>query len=236
MAIPTAGSSTRVYAAGYDLSAFFRNIKLTQGAKTVPTETFGASNDAPFGTLKNGVASGDGLYSGGVGEVDERLAAALGAQNVLITVALGDVLGNVAKGIQAVGTSHDTTIPVDGVVAIAAAFASNVQIERMLVLHPKAAEVAAGSGGVIDNAVQTVNGGVGYSHVFAIAGGNCTVKVQDSANNSTWADLLSFTLVAGAPASERKELAAGSTVRRYIRWTISGTFTSVTFQLSFGRR
>jgi hypothetical protein len=69
-----------------------------------------------------------------------------------------------------------------------------------------------------------------YLHVFAFTGTSVTIKVQDSADNVSFADLTggAFTLVTAA-GKERIQTARNQTVRRYLRIITTGTFSSVTF-------
>src|SRR6185369_17729118 len=116
----TPGTNARVIVGGYDLSAFFRNLKATAGAKTVPTETFGSSDEKPFAALKNGVLTLDGNFEGAVGEVDARMAAALGVNDGIVTVAFGNTLGDVGRGLQACGNAYDVNAAVDGIASVSA--------------------------------------------------------------------------------------------------------------------
>ena len=58
---------------------------------------------------------------------------------------------------------------------------------------------------------------------------------MDSANNSDWADLVSFTAVANGnePASER--VSVTGTVNRYLRVTSTGTFSNAKFIIAYRR-
>jgi hypothetical protein len=108
-------------------------------------------------------------------------------------------------------------------------------------LHPITAETAFPfTGADVDNTVATSNGGVASVHVFAIAGAgpNVVYKVQHSTNGSVWTDLVTFTAITAANQSQRIEVAAGTTVNRHLRTTITngGTTTSVTGLVSFARR
>lgn len=88
----------------------------------------------------------------------------------------------------------------------------------------------------VDNLAATTNGGAAILHVTTVTGGgNCVVKIQHSTDNSTWADLITFT-TATAATYERKELAFGTTVNRYTRATATATTGTYTFQTSFARR
>jgi hypothetical protein len=104
-----------------------------------------------------------------------------------------------------------------------------------IVLHTLTEETEADDGTSVDNAASSLNGGAGNLHLIDFDGDDITVKVQHSANNSTWADLLTFTQLTDV-GSEQKVSAAGATVNRYLRASWAGTFNSATFALSFARR
>ena len=76
-------------------------------------------------------------------------------------------------------------------------------------------------------------GGQFYLHVFAFTGTTCTIKIQDSADNASFADLAgaSFTAVTAAPVTQRLATGRAATTRRYLRAVTSGTFSSITFAL-----
>lgn len=95
------------------------------------------------------------------------------------------------------------------------------------------AETAGGNAAAQDNAASSSNGGAGVVHCSAFSGTNITVKIQHSADNSTWADLMTFTQLT-AVGAEHKTVTG--TVNRYLRASWSGTFTSATFAVAFARR
>lgn len=74
-------------------------------------------------------------------------------------------------------------------------------------------------------------GGQFFLHVFAFTGTTCTIKIQDSADNVSFADLAgaSFTAVTAAPTAQRLATGRAATTRRYLRVVTSGTFSSITF-------
>ena len=104
-------------------------------------------------------------------------------------------------------------------------------------LHDLTAETATAVGTGYDNGAATANGGLAQIHVTAFSGfTNIIVLVEHSVDNSVWATLATFSTVTAA-TSERITIAAGTTVRRYLRssWTKTGT-GSCTFQVGFARR
>ena len=113
------------------------------------------------------------------------------------------------------------------------ALASGVQLTA-------GASIAHGSLGnlsSVDNSASSANGGAGTLHVPTnTVNGNTTIKIQHSANNSTWADLISFTVV-GASTKTSELKAVSGTVNRYLRATAStaGSSGSITFMVAFAR-
>lgn len=102
-------------------------------------------------------------------------------------------------------------------------------------LHGLTAETTGTNAASVDNLAATTNGGVGVVHVTAYTGfTNVVPKIQDSADNISFADILTFTTVTGV--TSQRSLITGN-VRRYIRalWTVSGT-GSITFAMAFARR
>ncbi len=86
----------------------------------------------------------------------------------------------------------------------------------------------------------TAFGAQAYLQVFSFAGTDATVKIQDSADGVTYADLAgaAFTqITSGTPQAQRLALTNTATVRRYLRasTTTAGGFTSLVFAVMFNR-
>jgi hypothetical protein len=91
----------------------------------------------------------------------------------------------------------------------------------------------------VDEVAQTVLGWVAHLHVTAGVLTTVTIKIQDSADNSVWADLTGGTFTAVTTSTDKQRLvgASNATVRRYVRAIISAaTYTSITFAVAFARR
>jgi hypothetical protein len=105
-------------------------------------------------------------------------------------------------------------------------------------LHAAGAETAVNAGAGVDGLAASAFGG--YLMYQVLAGdGTATIKVQDSANNSTWLDLTGATsgvIDCSSPSAAIVQLGKTATVRQYLRWQIVlGTATTVTFALAFVR-
>lgn len=88
-------------------------------------------------------------------------------------------------------------------------------------------------------AAQTTYGAQAYLQVTAFTGTDVTVKVQDSADNSSFADVtgLTFAQTTSAPGTQRLATANTATLRRYVRaiTVTSGGFSSCTFAVTLVR-
>ena len=86
-------------------------------------------------------------------------------------------------------------------------------------------------------AASTANGGVAHLHITANSNSGTTVaKVQGSANNSTWADLVTFTTVAIGTTATQRSIVSGS-VPRYLRALVTPAGAgSLTVSIAFSRR
>lgn len=88
-------------------------------------------------------------------------------------------------------------------------------------------------------AVSTLFGATAWLHVFSVTGTSMTVTIQDSADNSAWANItgLAFSAVVpgAAPQYQRLQTATGATIRRYVRAITTGTFNPGVFAVGFTR-
>lgn len=97
-------------------------------------------------------------------------------------------------------------------------------------------DTGATNGASLDNGAATNFGAQIYLHVFAVTGTSVTVKLQDSADNATFADLAGATFLAATTVgAQRIALATNATVRRYVRAVTTGTFTNAQFAVNLVR-
>jgi hypothetical protein len=107
------------------------------------------------------------------------------------------------------------------------------------VLTASAFTTTAAQGSAQDNASSTSNGCGAFLIVTSVSGTSPTgdVKIQHSADNVTYVDLITFTQ-ATAATSEVKFVDSGTTINRYIRVynTIGGSSTpTINAIVGFGR-
>jgi hypothetical protein len=219
----------------YDLSAYLTQVSMGKQSQAVNITTFGNDDKVYLPGLGEGSVSLQGIWDGDAGASDVVLDAAVGA-NAVITVGLGalSAVGNPTIMLRALDASYQQRATVNDAVRITANATANGGIRVAgRVLQPLEAETTTFDGTSVDNGASSAFGGVGHIHVTAFSGTSATVKIQDSANDSSWADLITFANVTGVGAE--RLLVAGQ-VDQYLRFSITAdNFTSMTIACSFAR-
>ena len=225
------------------LTSFLNDGSISQDIETAETTAFGAAGGAKtyIVGLRDATLSASGMFDGAADAVDEVLQASIGSDSLapVLFAQSGITAGDRCYILQAKTTSYEVSAPVGDVVSVSYDAQADGGTDDAILLTDLAAITATGNGSSQDNGASTADGGIGQLHVTANTMDNNTVfKVQHSADNSTWADLATFTTVATTvTTSERLTVASGTTVNRYLRaeYTASGT-GSITFTMAFARR
>jgi len=109
--------------------------------------------------------------------------------------------------------------------------------DRATVIHALGEETSAGEGASQDGSAASVLGCRAYLICTALDATTLDVKLEDSANDVDWDDLVEFTQLS-AVGSEMKEVAAAAgTPDQYVRvsWTPTGGNTTATFFVAWYR-
>lgn len=172
--------------------------------------------------------------------------AALPTTDVQEMYCRGTALGSPAANIVAKEVNYDGNRGNDGSFTFATSSQANgygVEWGYLLTAGQRT-DTAATNGVGVDFGVgsfplfngQALFGAQAYLQVFSFTGTDITVKVQDSADNVSFADVagMAFTAVTSGPGVQRIATASNQTVRRYLRavTTTSGGFTSCTFAVA----
>lgn len=91
--------------------------------------------------------------------------------------------------------------------------------------------------GVLDNGSSTAFGAQAYYQLTSFTGTDITVKIQHSADNATWADLVAFTQATTTNQFQRVSVSNTTTVNRYVQAiaVTTGGFTVAFFNVVFMR-
>ena len=237
------GKNVNVFLNEFDFSTYFNDVSASTTVDTAETSAFGTSAKTYVVGHRDGTISLSGMFEGtaSVG-TDEFFATALGSatKNKIIVAPQGNSVAAGAIMLVADDTSYEVSSAIADIVQASAEFQSTDAVEHGKILSSGSAVTATGNGTGVDNALATTNGGAGFLSVpVNTRNGNITVKIQHSADNSTFADLVTFTVVTSTTkTSERIEVASGTTVNRYLRvnYTVAGSSGSATPVVAFTRR
>jgi hypothetical protein len=236
----TSGLGDNFYIDGYDVSGDTQSLGAVGGGPAAGDFT-GIDKSAyeRVGLLRDGRMEFVTFFNKASNQQFAALKA-LPSTDRILTYCRGTTLGNQAASMVAKQVNFDPTRGADGTFTFAVSAQANgygLSWGEQLTAGKKTDTVATNGTGIDFGSVSTLFGWTAFLHVFAFTGTSVTVKVQDSADNVTFADLTggSFT-AATAQTSERiTSSSTTATVRRYVRAISTGTFSSATFAVNFVR-
>lgn len=237
----TLGNNSRVLANERAVSSTVAGYTVShqRAVSEVTTLTDGGGRFVP------GLMSGSLVLRGPQDSVGQdlhgELTAAAGVDNsLLVTVCpYGTAIGLFSMTVLGDIAEHAIDASVSDAVGFTMTAQADESADMGFIVHALGAETVDGNGTSVDRGAlgATANGGVAALHVTAFSGlTSAALKIQHSTDNSSWSDLVSFTSVT-AVTSERKLIAAGTTVNRYVRAVTDVTGTgSVTFLVALSPR
>src|SRR6267154_672265 len=181
-------------------------------------------------------------YRGDVVTGEHAVLSALPRTDVITSYYITPVLGGAAANLNGKQIDYAPTRATDGMLTNAISVQANtygLEWGQQLTAG-KRTDVAATLGTSVNNTAASSFGFQAYLHVFSFTGTDATVKIQDSADNVTFADLASgaFTQVTtNTPQAQRIAVGGTATVRQYVRVSTvtTGGFSSLIFAVSFTR-
>lgn len=236
------GKDAVLWLNGVKISQWLRSITMNPTADLHDSSVFELDDKTYIAGLEGSTISADGLFEGTADAADELFESLLGDPPgpVFTYLPAGDGAGNRMKSMVASVANHTTNTPANDLAQVHLEATSNVGHESGIVLHAHAARTATADGSSVDQTASSSGGAAAYLQVSAGSpdAGTLDVKVQHSADNSVWADLITFTQVAGTDDPTAERGAATGTVNRYVRatWTIAGTTPSFSFLVGFHRK
>ena len=188
-----------------------------------------------IGALRDGQIKFTAFFNAATGKIHSVLKT-LPTTDRFVTYFRGTTIGNPAASILAKQIGYDGKRGNDGSYTFAVDCQGNgygLEWGNQLTAGFRT-DTAATNGTSYDFGAATSFGFQAYLHVNAFTGTDVTIKLQDSADNSSFTDITSgaFTAVTGAtPLAQRIAVGGTATVRRYVRvvTVTTGGFTSATF-------
>lgn len=231
----TSGLGDNLYVGGYDLSGDIGSLsKIQGGMKPIDVTGINKSAHERIGGERDGSMSWNAFFNTAASHAHPVLSA-LPAADVVATYCRGTNLGDPCASIVAKQLNYDGNRTPAGDFTFATdaeANAFGLEWGRQLTAGLRT-DTAATNGTGIDTTASASFGAQAYLQVTAFTGTDVTVKIQDSADNLTFADVagLTFTQVTAAPFTQRLATANTATIRQYVRavTVTTGGVTSVTF-------
>lgn len=224
----------RVLLGENELSSKLTQARALSGNEMLDVTTLNDTAKRFIAGLGMGELSVEG-WSDAAGFTDTFTALDAGVAGVVTYAPKGLSLGSPCILASGRKTTFETGTEVGGVANFSLNVTGDGHVAQGVMLHDLAAETADDSESSYDRGAaqtSTALGGVAHLHVSAYDSlTSIDVIVEDSANDSTWATIATFTQVT-ATGSERVEITG--TVRRYLRatWDVDGS-GSATFAVSF---
>lgn len=234
------GKKTAVLLNGTNMSPFLNEATTTTEIETAETTTFGDQDKTYITGLSDGTISTSGLFDSTAGASNDVLSGLINTEDNTFTVMPeGVAAGSPAVIANGQMTSYEVSSPVGDVISISA----EVQADGGL-LHGIALTGLVNTGSAsatttgIDNVSSTANGALFNLHLVTNdRNGSATLKVQHSADDVTYVDLVSFSAIS-ASITAGESITSTGTVNQYLRTlsTLAGSSGSVTYNISAARR
>ena len=223
---------------GRSVAGYLTEIQDSQDAVVEETTGLGVSDDtwAKVGVNKAAVKL-LAIYN----STDLVTAVEVATTQPLMYCLEGNTIGNEFTGIDGVKGTLVRNTARDQLHRIEVDFKAETAMDKGKVLASHTARTSASAATTtVDNAASSADGAVGYLGVSVLTLGgytDITVKIRDSTDDISFADLISFAAVTAAPASERKTVAG--TVNRYTHTTVtfggSGSSETTTYAVGMKR-
>jgi len=190
----------------------FKRYTMGEADNTITTDGY-VDYDAGF-------ESADKLFT-------EYVAAATGA--AFSVFATGAEVGKPGNSMSSVVTKHEIKSEIGATVSfsVEASSGPDGNVDRVLSLAYVQGVSASGNSQSIDFGAAGTRPGTFTVHAFT-TGGTLTVKLQDSADGSTWADVVTLNFTGGSggsPVYSGQRAETPSNLRRYTRASWSGVGT-----------
>lgn len=228
------GLGSRLWAGSANLSGDTNAInRISGGPAALDVTDITQSAYERLGGLRNGGIDFTSYFNIASGRAHPVLSA-LPRTDTIVSAALGATVGSPCASCQAVQIGYDSTRAADGSLLFNVATQSDgygLEWGDLLTAGDRTDVTATASGTGLDGLASSSFGAQFYLHLSAFTGTSVVVKIQDSADNSSFTDL-SGAAFASKSAAGFERIAVTGTIRRYLRVATTGTFTVATFAVN----
>jgi hypothetical protein len=229
-----AGLGDNLYVGGYDLSGDIGSLgRIGGGPAAMPVTGIDKSAYERIGGVRDGAIEFNAYFNPATNRAHDRLGN-LPTSDVQIHYCRGTTVGAPGAALIAKQVGYDGNRGSDGSFRFAVQAVANgygLEWGRQLTAG-KRTDSTATNGASIDTTASAAFGAQAYLQVFAFTGTSVTVAIQDSADDSSFANVtgLTFTAATGI-TTERLATANNATIRRYLRAVTTGTFSDAVFSV-----
>ena len=232
------GLGDRLFVSGYDLSGDSNDISVSCTTETLEVTGLPSSAFERVGAVRDSTLAWKSWFNPSGAH---PVLSALPTTNVLATYCRGAVLGAPAFSHQSIQTTYDPKRGNDSSLAmdvetVGAQYAGDWGVQ--LTAGARTDTAATNGASVNDSAAATAFGGQAYLHLFACTATATTkIVIQDSPDNSTWADLVEFAPVVTGVAPKWERVTVAGNVDKYLRviTTTTTAINNVQFAVMFAR-
>lgn len=230
---------------GYSILAHMTSLSENTQAEVKEKTALGVAwREHQYVGLKSGEITQDGFFDDAVGATHDQLKAGNGTTRVGMFNFNGNIAGKPYVGWEGlIQVGLDRKAAVGELHGAAGRYTVSGQVDQGIILHALGAETgASNTEGALsqDAGASSANGGAGILECSSLTLGSATnfiAKVRHSADDITYADLITFTALT-AFGAERKTVSG--TVNRHLATSWAGTGwpgggSTATFAIGFAR-
>lgn len=242
MTTKSTGLGDNCYIGGYDLSGDITTLSKNDGSvATLDVTPINLKAHQRIFGLRDGAIDFVSGFDTAVGQ-EHPVLSALPRTDTQVMYAHAPAIGSPAAVMVAKQIDYNPTRGNDGMLTVAVSTQANAfgleWTDQLTAGLRTDTTATAGTGFDYGSTIGATSFGFqAYLQVTAFTGTDVTVKLQDSADNVTYADLASgaFAQTTAAHTFQRIAVGGTATVRRYVKATTvtTGGFTSVTFAVAF---
>ncbi len=228
-----AGKGSAVVVAEFDLSSDFTGYNFGKSRQLPDVTTMGLDDKVFLAGVGEGSISVQGVWNAATDQSDEELNNLDGTETVITASPQGfATIGDRAHMVNGFIENYQPRATQNDAVRFSAGIKSSAGAYTGQILHPDIQRSTPADFGSIDGTAQSTFGATAFLHVTEFNGTDATVTIEDAVTEPTYGSLVAFTQATGL--TSEKVTVAGN-VERFTRIALTGTFTTVTFVVSFVR-
>ncbi len=227
------GKGAGVWVAQFDLSGDFTGYNFGMDRPNADITTMGLDDRVLLAGTRGGNISVQGIFDSAVDKSDEELQNLDGVESVITaSPTAAAAIGDRAHMVNGFLEDYQPRSSITDAVRFSAGVKASAGAYSGVISQHNSQQSSVGNSASVDFGATTANGATAFIHVTQFSGTDATMTIEDATTEPTYGSLVAFTQVTGL--TSEKVTVAGN-VLRFTRVALTGTFTTVTFVVSFAR-